>query len=183
MYCTYMYIHTYVYLYTTMYTVCTYIICIYCMIFIYCMSVVFIYCISVGTLLQNWVARRGTCTWPPLPPPPSSPSLLPSPPLPSHSLPFSSSPSLPLPISRDVLFTHFESPEEGTRNVVAECVGKLTLVDPNTLLSKLQVREGGREGEQEGRGKDGRMEKWRKKLNPFGVSIPTCTCMYSTVHV
>lgn len=38
----------------------------------------------------------------------------------------------------DVLFTHFESTEEGTRNVVAECVGKLTLVDPNTLLSKLQ---------------------------------------------
>ena len=40
---------------------------------------------------------------------------------------------------REVLLTHFESVEEGTRNVVAECVGKLTLVDPNTLLAKLQV--------------------------------------------
>jgi cullin-associated NEDD8-dissociated protein 1 len=39
----------------------------------------------------------------------------------------------------DVLFTHFESVEEGTRNVVAECVGKLTLVDPQTLLGKLQA--------------------------------------------
>ena len=44
-----------------------------------------------------------------------------------------------LPPLRDVLFTHFESVEEGTRNVVAECVGKLTLVDPHTLLSKLQA--------------------------------------------
>lgn len=42
------------------------------------------------------------------------------------------------PPSRDVLFRHFESPEEGTRNVVAECVGKLTLVHPETLLPKLQ---------------------------------------------
>ena len=39
---------------------------------------------------------------------------------------------------RDVLFRHFESPEEGTRNVVAECVGKLALVHPQTLLPKLQ---------------------------------------------
>ncbi len=39
---------------------------------------------------------------------------------------------------RDVLFQHFESPEEGTRNVVAECVGKLALVHPQTLLPKLQ---------------------------------------------
>ena len=46
---------------------------------------------------------------------------------------------LPPPPLRDVLFTHFESVEEGTRNVVAECVGKLTLVDPHTLLSKLQA--------------------------------------------
>lgn len=38
----------------------------------------------------------------------------------------------------DVLYKHFESPEEGTRNVVAECVGKLTLVDPETLLPKLR---------------------------------------------
>lgn len=41
--------------------------------------------------------------------------------------------------SRDVLFQHFESGEEGTRNVVAECVGKLTLVDPEALLPKLRV--------------------------------------------
>ncbi len=39
---------------------------------------------------------------------------------------------------REVLFQHFESLEEGTRNVVAECVGKLTLVDPETLLPKLR---------------------------------------------
>ncbi|XP_019849564.1 PREDICTED: cullin-associated NEDD8-dissociated protein 1-like [Amphimedon queenslandica] len=38
----------------------------------------------------------------------------------------------------DVLFHHFQSTEEGTRNVVAECVGKLTLVDPQTLLPKLK---------------------------------------------
>jgi len=38
----------------------------------------------------------------------------------------------------DVLFQHFESGEEGTRNVVAECVGKLTLVDPEALLPKLR---------------------------------------------
>ncbi|XP_065897890.1 cullin-associated NEDD8-dissociated protein 1-like [Dysidea avara] len=37
-----------------------------------------------------------------------------------------------------VLFQHFESPEEGTRNVVAECVGKLTLLEPQTLLPRLQ---------------------------------------------
>ena len=40
---------------------------------------------------------------------------------------------------RSVLFQHFESPEEGTRNVVAECVGKLTLLEPQTLLPRLQV--------------------------------------------
>ena len=39
-----------------------------------------------------------------------------------------------------VLYGHFESAEEGTRNVVAECVGKLTLLDPDTLLPKLKVR-------------------------------------------
>ncbi len=37
-----------------------------------------------------------------------------------------------------MLFKHFESPEEGTRNVVAECVGKLTLVDPEILLPNLR---------------------------------------------
>ena len=49
------------------------------------------------------------------------------------------SPILSVCPSRDVLFRHFESAEEGTRNVVAECVGKLTLVDPEALLPKLQV--------------------------------------------
>ena len=42
-------------------------------------------------------------------------------------------------VHRSVLFQHFESPEEGTRNVVAECVGKLTLLEPQTLLPRLQV--------------------------------------------
>lgn len=36
------------------------------------------------------------------------------------------------------LFRHCECNEEGTRNVVAECLGKLTLIDPATLLPKLQ---------------------------------------------
>ena len=40
---------------------------------------------------------------------------------------------------RDVLFLHFQTLEEGTRNVVAECVGKLTLVEPTTLLPLLKV--------------------------------------------
>ncbi|XP_013401957.1 LOW QUALITY PROTEIN: cullin-associated NEDD8-dissociated protein 1-like [Lingula anatina] len=37
-----------------------------------------------------------------------------------------------------MLFHHCECPEEGTRNVVAECLGKLTLIDPNNLLPELQ---------------------------------------------
>ncbi|XP_048590232.1 cullin-associated NEDD8-dissociated protein 1 [Nematostella vectensis] len=37
-----------------------------------------------------------------------------------------------------LLFSHCESTEEGTRNVVAECLGKLTLVDPVNLLPQLQ---------------------------------------------
>uniref|UniRef100_A0A8D8LDT7 Cullin-associated NEDD8-dissociated protein 1 n=1 Tax=Cacopsylla melanoneura TaxID=428564 RepID=A0A8D8LDT7_9HEMI len=36
------------------------------------------------------------------------------------------------------LFLHCECQEEGTRNVVAECLGKLTLIDPATLLPRLQ---------------------------------------------
>ncbi len=33
---------------------------------------------------------------------------------------------------------HCEVQEEGTRNVVAECMGKLTLLDPPGLLPKLK---------------------------------------------
>ena len=36
------------------------------------------------------------------------------------------------------LFTHCECPEEGTRNVVAECLGKLTLLKPEKLLPILR---------------------------------------------
>ena len=38
----------------------------------------------------------------------------------------------------DQLFRHTECQEEGTRNVVAECLGKLTLMNPEQLLPKLQ---------------------------------------------
>ncbi|NXJ76146.1 CAND1 protein, partial [Trogon melanurus] len=37
-----------------------------------------------------------------------------------------------------LLFKHCECAEEGTRNVVAECLGKLTLVDPSELLPRLK---------------------------------------------
>ncbi|XP_014472303.1 PREDICTED: cullin-associated NEDD8-dissociated protein 1 [Dinoponera quadriceps] len=37
-----------------------------------------------------------------------------------------------------LLYRHCECTEEGTRNVVAECLGKLTLIDPSILLPKLQ---------------------------------------------
>ncbi|CAL1532474.1 unnamed protein product [Lymnaea stagnalis] len=37
-----------------------------------------------------------------------------------------------------MLFHNCECPEEGTRNVVSECMGKLTLVDPNNLIGSLQ---------------------------------------------
>ncbi|GAB6018576.1 Cullin-associated NEDD8-dissociated protein 1 [Chamberlinius hualienensis] len=38
----------------------------------------------------------------------------------------------------NMLFNHCECVEEGTRNVVAECIGKLTLIDPSALLPKLK---------------------------------------------
>ncbi|KAK3087101.1 hypothetical protein FSP39_001721 [Pinctada imbricata] len=37
-----------------------------------------------------------------------------------------------------MLFNHCECPEEGTRNVVSECLGKLTLIDPASLLGNLK---------------------------------------------
>lgn len=37
------------------------------------------------------------------------------------------------------LFKHCECSEEGSRNVVSECLGKLVLVDPDDLLPRLQV--------------------------------------------
>ncbi|KAK3749091.1 hypothetical protein RRG08_034063 [Elysia crispata] len=37
-----------------------------------------------------------------------------------------------------MLFHNCECLEEGTRNVVSECMGKLTLVDPQTLMASLQ---------------------------------------------
>ncbi|NXG71728.1 CAND1 protein, partial [Baryphthengus martii] len=37
-----------------------------------------------------------------------------------------------------LLFRHCECAEEGTRNVVAECLGKLTLVNPSELLPRLK---------------------------------------------
>lgn len=43
-----------------------------------------------------------------------------------------------LPSIWNLLFSHCESKEEGTRNVVAECLGKLTLIDPSNLLPQLQ---------------------------------------------
>ena len=41
----------------------------------------------------------------------------------------------------DQLYRHCECAEEGTRNVVAECLGKLCLLRPDELLPKLQVRD------------------------------------------
>ena len=36
------------------------------------------------------------------------------------------------------LFKHCECDEEGTRNVVAECLGKLCLIEPERLLPELK---------------------------------------------
>lgn len=36
------------------------------------------------------------------------------------------------------LYEYRECSEEGTRNVVAECLGKLTLIDPDTLMPHLR---------------------------------------------
>ncbi|XP_034943385.1 cullin-associated NEDD8-dissociated protein 1 [Chelonus insularis] len=43
-----------------------------------------------------------------------------------------------VPLIWQLLYRHCECTEEGTRNVVAECLGKLTLIDPMTLLPRLQ---------------------------------------------
>ena len=39
----------------------------------------------------------------------------------------------------NLLVRFTECPEEGSRNVVAECLGKLMLIDHESLLPKLQV--------------------------------------------
>ena len=39
----------------------------------------------------------------------------------------------------DQLYRHMECEEEGTRNVVAECLGKLCLMSPEALLPKLKA--------------------------------------------
>jgi len=39
-----------------------------------------------------------------------------------------------------LLFANCESEEDGTRNVVAECLGRLTLIDPQQFLPNLQSR-------------------------------------------
>ena len=41
-------------------------------------------------------------------------------------------------VRRELLMRHCECPEEGTRNVVAECLGKLALINPVELLPKLK---------------------------------------------
>lgn len=39
-----------------------------------------------------------------------------------------------------LFFTHCESSDEGTRNVVAECLGKLALVQPGSIIPQLQEK-------------------------------------------
>ena len=41
-------------------------------------------------------------------------------------------------VYRDLLMKNCECQEEGTRNVVAECLGKLALINPIELLPKLK---------------------------------------------
>eukprot|EP00094_Tigriopus_californicus_P003508 TCALIF_03374-PA protein Name:"Similar to CAND1 Cullin-associated NEDD8-dissociated protein 1 (Pongo abelii)" AED:0.06 eAED:0.07 QI:1083/0.72/0.58/1/0.90/0.83/12/134/999 len=44
-----------------------------------------------------------------------------------------------IPAIWEQLFKHCQCQEEGTRNVVAECLGKLCLIDPEKLLPELQT--------------------------------------------